>query len=849
VQQRATTTRPDRRGLDSAEAARRLAVDGYNELPQDQHRGLWSTVWHTVTEPMFVLLVAAGLLYVVLGDLREALLLLFAVGVVLSITIVQERRTERVLAALRDMTSPRALVVRDGAQLRIPGREVVRGDVVLLAEGDRVPADAVMIDGGSVEADESLLTGEAVPVRKAIWDGVTVFGAPGGDDRPFLYSGSVLIRGQAVVEVQRTGPDTELGRIGDALRTVKVERTPLQREIARLVRIVATLGLAVCGVIVLIAGLARGDWLGGLLAGLTAAMALLPEEFPVVLTVFLAIGAWRISRHDVLTRRVAVIEALGAATVLCVDKTGTLTENRMTIARLACLDGAVFDVTASPAGELPEAFHALLEFGILASAVNPFDPMEQAFQALGARYLRGTDHLHANWTLAHAYAVTPAMLAMTHVWQATGQAEHVVAAKGAPEAILDLCHADPALVARVQDQVNALAQGGLRVLAVARGSFGAAQWPDRQHDFTYRLLGLVGLEDPLRAGVPDAVRECREAGIRVAMITGDYPGTALAIARQAGLAADHALLTGDDIAALDDEALRSRIRGTSVFARVMPAQKLRIVQAGMANGEVVAMTGDGVNDAPALRAAHIGIAMGSRGTDVAREAASLVLANDDFASIVHAVRMGRRIFDNLRKATSYIIAVHLPIAALSLLPLLVGWPLMLYPVHVVFLELVIDPACSLVFEGEDEEADIMRRPPRRAAQRLVDKSTLLGSLVQGLAASAAVLAIYAWAMSRFTPELARTLGFTTLVAANLSLIVLNRSRTRSWLANLLAPNTALRVVLGGASLLYAGALTLPWLRELFLFAPAPPALLLLALAAGTGAVAALDPFTRRRPSA
>ncbi len=763
----------------------------------------------------------------------------------MTITIVQERRTERVLEALRDMTSPRALVIRNGMQQRIPGREVVRGDLLLLAEGDRVPADAVMLSGGAVEVDESLLTGEAVPVSKQAWDGHADFATPGGDGLPFLYAGTVLVRGQAVAEIRRVGAATELGRIGSALRAVRVERTPLQQEIARLVGVFAPAALLLCVVIVLILGFARGDWLGGMQAGITAAMSLLPEEFPVVLTVFLAIGAWRLSRHRVLTRRVAVIEALGAATVLCVDKTGTLTENRMTVAALALPGSAEFDVAGDRGGALPEAFHELLEFGILASAVNPFDPMEQAFRALGDRYLHGTEHLHDTWQLAHEYAVAPGMLAMTHVWRTLEHSDYVVAAKGAPEAILDLCHASSARVAAVRLHVDALAARGLRVLAVARGTHAGAEWPSRQHDFDYEFLGLVGLEDPLRAGVAEAVRECREAGIRVAMITGDHPSTACAIARQLALDhADHAI-TGNELRELDADGFRRRIAASTVFARVMPAQKLSLVQALIANGEVVAMTGDGVNDAPALRAAHIGIAMGARGTDVAREAASLVLTDDDFASIVHAVRMGRRIFDNLRKVTRYILAVHVPIAVIALLPLLCGWPLVLFPIHVVFLQLVIDPACSLVFELEGEESDLMRRPPRSPAQALVDAPTLRSALLQGLVATLAVVGVYALALERYPAEAARTLGFSTLVATNLALIVLNRSRQRAWLANVLAPNPALRIVLLAAVAAYACALTVPWLRDLFRFAWPGGVPLACALAAGVLAVAALDPFTRQ----
>ncbi len=620
-------------GLSDAEAARRLQAEGYNEIPSAQRRSILAIAWDVVREPMFLLLLACGTIYLLLGDVQEALMLLGFVFVVLGITLYQERKTERALEALRDLSSPRALVIRDGQRQRIAGRDVVRDDLIVLAEGDRVPADAAVLSCTNLSTDESLLTGESVPVRKVAWDGVLDMSRPGGEDLPFVFSGTLVVQGQGIAQVRATGLRTEMGKIGTALQTVQVEGTPRQREVGRLVRRVAVLGLALCALVVILYGLVRGGWLEGFLAGITLAMAVLPEEFPVVLTVFLALGAWRLSRRGVLTRRVAAVETLGSATVLCVDKTGTLTLNRMTIRKLVA-DGTAYDVGERPDQPLPEEFHGLVEFGILASQRDPFDPMEKAFHELGNRLLAHTEHLHADWTLVREYPLSPHLLALSHAWKSPTGQEYVLAAKGAPEAIADLCHLSAGQTQAIAEQIAALAQEGLRVLGVARGTFRQEALPGQQHDFTFEFLGLVGLADPVRPTVPAAVQECYTAGIRVVMITGDHPTTALSIARQVGLKPLGEIITGPELDKMDEAELRRRVEKVNVFARTVPEQKLRLVNALKANGEVVAMTGDGVNDVPALKAAHIGIAMGGRGTDVAREAASLVLLDDDFSSIV-----------------------------------------------------------------------------------------------------------------------------------------------------------------------------------------------------------------------
>jgi len=771
------------------------------------------------------MLIACGLLYLFLGDQEEAIMLMGFVFVIIGITFYQEQKTERALDALRDLSSPRALVIRDGRQQRIAGREVVRDDIILIAEGDRVPADAVLLTGSNVSVDESLLTGESVPVRKKSWDGRLEMGRPGGDDQPFIYSGSLVVKGQGVAQVRGTGFSTEIGKIGKALQILEPEDTNLQQQTGVIVRNFALIGLAMCVVVVVVYGLTRGDWLHGFLAGITLAMATLPEEFPVVLTIFLALGAWRISQRHVLTRRVPAVEMLGAATVLCTDKTGTLTQNRMTVTHLM-LGSEILEV-GQQQRSLPENFHELVEFGILATPVDPFDPMEKAIKELGGRTLVNTEHLHTDWNLMREYPLSEKLLAMSHVWRSTypksgtmTRHSFVIAAKGAPEAIADLCHFDAVQMDTLRAQINQMADQGLRVLGVAKAEFTPVDLPAEQHDFDFKFVGLLGLADPIRIEVPGAVKECYDAGIRVIMITGDYPGTAKNIARQIGLKPLDDLITGAELDAMSDEILRERIKTTCIFARAVPEQKLRIVGALKANGEVVAMTGDGVNDAPALKAAHIGIAMGGRGTDVARESAALVLVDDNFASIVAAVRMGRRIFDNLKKAMAFIFSVHIPIAGMSLIPVLFKMPLALLPVHVLFLELIIDPACTVVFEMEDDERDIMQRPPRKLDSPLFGRSMILSGLIQGLGILAVVAGVYVFALIQNLGEgEARMFAFVSLVIGNLGLIFANRSRTLSILQSLRIPNKALWWVTGLTLFFLGLVLAVPALRNIFSFAP------------------------------
>ena len=786
-------------GLTETVAADRLRSDGPNELPTSKPKTVLRIAAEVLREPMLLLLVATAVVYFVLGSIEETVAVAGSILVVIGITLYQNAKTERTLQALRDLSSPRALVIRDGQKKRIAGRDVVRGDLLIVSEGDRVAADAFVISEVNLAAEESLLTGESVPVRKAIWDGSEKMPRPGGDGLPAVFSGTLVVKGYGTAIVESTGQRTEIGKLGLALQSIELQSTNLERETRSIVRVVALLSLVLCIAVAFFYGLTRENWLNGALAGLALAISMVPEEFPVVLSVFLALGAWRISRKRVLTRRVPAIEMLGSATTLCVDKTGTLTMNRMTVR----------DVEAAVNHTQSEVLRA----GMLASASDPFDPMEKALHE--AALVDEDGRLMSAATLVREYALSGELLAMSRVVKFENEEECEVFAKGAPEAIAQLCDQPPAAIA---ERAREMANRGLRVLGIARTRTRHSALPASQTQFRFDYLGLVGLEDPVRPSVPAAIAECYEAGVRVVMITGDFPATARAIASQIGLRNPRGVMTGVELAELSADQLRDRVRTANVFARVLPEQKLRLVEALKANGEIVAMTGDGVNDAPALKAAHIGIAMGGRGTDVAREAASLVLLDDDFSSIVEAIRLGRRIYDNLKKAMTYIFAVHVPIAGMSLLPVLFRLPLVLMPLHIVFLELVIDPACSTAFESEPEHSNIMKRPPRSPSARLFDRRTIVGGFLQGLMLLAVAIGAFVTALYRGQGELdARAISFTTLVLGNIALIWTNRSRTRTVFELLRSPNVALWAVTIAALVLLSLVLYVPWPRNLFQF--------------------------------
>ncbi|HWU50528.1 MAG TPA: cation-translocating P-type ATPase [Asticcacaulis sp.] len=812
-------------GLSEAEAVARLRAEGFNELPHSEARAVWRIAADVVREPMVSLLLAAALIYLLLGSRLEAAILSAFTSVSIAIAIIQEARSESVLESLRRMTSPRAWVIRDGVRRRIEGREVARGDLIALEEGGRVAADARLLRCHDLQADESLLTGESAPVNKAL----TL------DDK--VWGGALIVRGGGLARVTATGLNSQIGQIGRSLGALVREPPRLRRETRRLVRIFGLLAAGVCAAVFVAYGLLRGDWLAAALGGVALGMSMIPEEFPLVLSIFTAMGAWRMSRARVLTRDAAAIETLGAASVLCSDKTGTMTQNRMSVVEMRLPDDRIWRSAASPDGE---AFLNLALNGVLASESQPFDPMETAFHTLAGRMGLQNDR-----DLVRAYGLRPDLMAMTQVWKNADETPRI-AAKGAPEAICDLCGLDDAQRDKVMRAVDLMARDGMRVLAIA-GARHDGLLPESQRGFTFAYLGLAGLADPLREDVPASVRACNAAGVRVVMISGDYPLTAASIARQAGLPCE-TVISGDMMQAMDDAALAKAARDCCVFARITPLQKLRIVEALKKDGEIVAMTGDGVNDAPSLKAAHIGVAMGGRGSDVAREAAALVLLDDNFSAIVTAIRLGRTIHDNLRKAMCFIVSVHVPIAGMALLPLLSGLPVILGPLHIALLELIIDPACSLVFESEAPEANVMRRKPARADAPLLPGRLLLWGLAQGLVGFAVLAAIFVLGLQWLDASQARMLVFCSLTLVLVSLVLVNRSYEGSLVAAVRKPGRALVLLVLGVAVSLTLILTTPWLRalldmtppQLVALSPAPLAAVIVVTV-----LEALKPFWRR----
>ncbi|EJL88493.1 cation transport ATPase [Polaromonas sp. CF318] len=795
---------PAAQGLGDEEAAARLRADGPNLLPGTEQQSFWRTAVGVVREPMFLMLLAAGTGYLVLGDTAEATFLLASVLLIVALTLFQERKTQRALEALRELSAPRALVIRDGRELRIACREVVRGDVLVLREGDRIAADADLLEG-ALEADESLLTGESVPRPKLPGPAQRQGLESDGESGASLYAGTVVTQGTGLARVQATAGRTAMGRIGVALATTQAPASRLYRQSRRIVRGFAAAGLAVAALLVLLGWLRDGQgFVASLLPAIAFAMAVLPEEIPVVLAVFLALAAWRLSRQKILTRRVDAIEVLGAITVLAVDKTGTLTLNRMELVELAGMN-TVF--RAGSNAPLPAALAELAECAMLATPLKPFDPMEKAIRALGNARLAPDSRARLGVEPVRQYPLTPQLLAVTHAYEGGAPGRYFLACKGAPEAVMGLCQLEAHRREAVQLQVQDMASRGLRVLGVACGDWQGAGLPAGQQDLTLRFVGLLGLADPLRPTVPRAVRDCHEAGIRVIMMTGDHPVTASAIARQAGLPNPSDVLTGADIDALDDVALRTRLRSAAICARLRPEQKLRLVRALQADGGTVGMTGDGVNDAPALKAADAGIAMGERGTDVAREAAALVLLDDSFSSIATAIRQGRHVDDNIRSAVRFIFAVHAPIVTLALIPALLRWPALLLPAQIVLLELIIDPACSILFEAQPADPKLMRRPPRPATDSPFAVRNMSYGLLQGLGLALALLAANGCMLGQgWQAAEIRTTLFLGLVAG-LFLLVLVHRHSVNILKNPWLPRLAAAV-----ALLLSLVLWQPWLR-------------------------------------
>ncbi len=795
-----------RKGISDLEAQALLKKFGFNELPTSESKNIWKIALEVVKEPMFVLLVSCGILYVILGDYNEGIILLCWVFIIIYITFYQHKKTEKSLAALRQLSSPRALVIRDGKEIRIAGKEVVPGDTILLHEGDRIPADAILAESNHLLVDESILTGESIPVMKTVIDNSL-------DDIPNIFSGTLVVQGSGIAIVVHTGISTALGKIGKSLEYIEKNETHLQYELSRLIKNLFIGGLIVSVGVVAAYYYTRGDIMQSILHGLSASMALLPEEFPVVLTVFLSLGAWRLSKNKVLTRKPNTIETLGSATVLCSDKTGTITQNKMKIAEIYTGD-KIYEENFY--GQSPEFDINFLRTLYFASQKNAVDPMEKAIS--NSLFTNKPEEI--SMYPFREYPLSPELPVMTMVYMDTKNKEtYNIYCKGAPEIVLQLCHVTGEKLKNYEEVINKFAKKGYRIIAAGKGNWLNEKLPDTQKDFSFDFEGIVGFEDPIRPEVPQAITECYEAGIKVIMITSDYPATAINIAGKIGLKHNDAIITGSELEKLSEAELKEKIKSTSIFARIIPEQKLQIIKALKSNGDVVAMTGDGVNDAPALKAADIGIAMGLKGTDVAREASSLVLLDDNFASIVAAIRSGRRIYDNLQKAMSYIIAIHIPIVGLVLLPAFFPeLPVILLPLHIVFMELIIDPVCSVAFESEQEEEGIMKRKPRNSLAPFFGWKSIWKSIFAGMLLLLMVVSIYFVSiLEGHAEQEIRAISFSALIIGNVFLILSTLSKSRSVFSVISLKNPAVIIIICTALILLFMIIYIPFLQQIFNF--------------------------------
>ncbi len=754
-------------GITTAEA--RVLQDKYgkNELTPQKRESFIKKAFHVICEPMFLLLIVAAIIYFILGEPRDgAIMLIFVLGII-SIDIIQEWKTDKTLNALKDLSAPHIKVIRSGEEQIIASSDLVPGDLMLIYEGIKIPADGIIVKCNDLCVDESSLTGEA----EGVWK-INTGDAPNSDDywrKDYCYAGTLVTQGTAHVLVDKIGASTEYGKIGVNIATAPDEKTPLQKQTGSLVKLcagIAAVLFALVGVFtyINIPDHAFGDRLiESILSGITLAMAMIPEEFPVILTVFLSMGAWRLAKKNSLVRKLPSVETLGAVSVLCVDKTGTITMNQMTVQ----------DTWAKTGDE-----KSLITIMGMACETDAYDPMEKAMLAYCEKNNITRDELFGG-ELITEYPFTNELKMMGHVWRKNGKV--IIAAKGSPERILTICALSDMEKAECEKKINELSSRGLRVIAVAAMNPQTDNdIPEKITDCSLTFLGLVGLADPPRESVKTDIAVCNKAGIRVVMITGDNGGTAASIAKQIGMKNYDHIITGDMLNNMTDEELREKVKEVSIFSRVVPEHKMRIVKAFRDNGEIVAMTGDGVNDAPALKYADIGIAMGKRGSEVSREAADLILMDDNFTTIVETVKDGRRIYDNIRKAVGYVFSIHIPIAFASLLAPVLGFApvaLFLLPLHVVLLELIIDPTCSIVLERQPAERDIMERKPRDPKEKLLTPRILIKSVIQGLVIFAASFGTYLTVLAgnEANAPVARTMGLAIIMLSNLLLVQVNSS--------------------------------------------------------------------------
>jgi Ca2+-transporting ATPase len=787
-------------GLSQQQVLENRSRFGSNAMELQEERVLLNVLKEIVLEPMFILLIIAGAVYFVTGSYQEGTIMLISIFLVAGISFFQEYRSRNAVQALKKLSQSHVKVIRNGIEEDIPIEDVVVNDIMMIEEGEIVSADAELLQARDFSINESILTGESFAVFK--------------NTEASIYRGTLVASGNATARVTAVGLNTRFGKIGLAVKEVMVEKTPLQKQIKAFVKNMVWIGAAAFALVITIKYIQTGDMLHSLMHGLTLAMSILPEEIPVAFSTFLALGALRLLKNKIIVKQPQYVETLGAATVVCVDKTGTITENRMSISGL--YDGATKSIMSVTDNDNKDLLpKELIEFAMWSSETKPFDPMEQAIHQLYGE--TALDDKRTDYQQVHEYPIGGSPPMMTHIFQNHSE-EFIIAAKGAPERILRQSNLADDEVKEIEHQALEYARQGLRVLGVGKAIWDGKDWPDAQDSFRFTFLGLIAFQDPPKENIRETIETFRRAGISVKMITGDYAETALAISKQVGLSDNDEVISGAEVLTLEPQELQSKLSRVSIFARMFPEAKLKLINALKESGEVVAMTGDGVNDAPALKAAHIGIAMGQRGSEVAKGAASLILTDDDLAHMTDAVALGRKIYDNLKKAIQYIVSIHIPIILIVMLPLLLGWAFteIFTPVHVIFLELIMGPTCSIIYENEPMEPGTMERAPRQMSATFLSFRQLITSIIQGLVITAACLGLGYYGLLQGSDDASvRTLIFITLLFSNIFLTLVNRSFRYSVFTTIRYSNALVPLIIGITLAFIAVVLTVPFMQQLF----------------------------------
>jgi P-type Ca2+ transporter type 2C len=796
-------------GLTNQQAITSRKQNGSNAIEMQEDRVFWHVLKEVVMEPMFIILLSACIIYFVVEQYREGIIMLVSILIVAGISLFQEYRSRNAIQALKKLSTAKATVMRNGKQVEIPTEEIVVDDLLILEEGEVVAADGLILTANDFSLNESILTGESFAVIK------------NADNNNSVYKGTLVTSGSASVKINAVGLKTMFGKIGLSMQEIKIEKTPLQNQVRSFVRNMVWIGAVAFLIVVGFNYYQSGNLIQSFLQGLTLAMSILPEEIPVAFSTFQALGAFRLLRNNIIVKQPQYAETLGSATVICSDKTGTLTQNKMSIAWLydavSKTSIHVNDHTVLPSD--------LVEYAMWSSETSPFDPMEKAIHTLYEKNA-ATDKRKL-FSQIHEYPISGRPPMMTHIFKnETG--EIIIAAKGGAEGILRESNLSTGELKHIEEQSLAYAKLGLRVLGVGKGSWSLTpvgnekKWPAAQEEFEFEFLGLIAFQDPPKENIVETIKIFHDAGITVKMITGDYAETAVAIADQVQLSHDQEVLTGKEVLHLTKEQLQQKVKTVNIYARMFPEAKLKVIDALKENGEVVAMTGDGVNDGPALKAAHIGIAMGLRGSEVAKSAASLILTDDDLAHMTDAVALGRKIYDNLKKAIQYIVSIHIPIILIVTLPLLLVWKftIIFSPVHVIFLELIMGPTCSIIYENEPMEPGTMQRAPRKMGTTFLSLKQLSISIIQGLMITTGCLGIGYYYMQQGAGETTiRTVIFITLLFSNIFLTLVNRSFYYSVFKTLTYKNNLVLLIIGITLLFILAILYVPFVRDLFKLNP------------------------------